>query len=76
MTLNQLGQQYLEQEKIIKSRITQIRPLLKTLRGNEHKAVLNRINILYSMARDCRETGDYLKLYYKEDVHFGKKFKS
>lgn len=71
MNLTQLGEQYLEQEKAIHERIHALRPQLKTLRGDDHREMVARLQSLYYMAQDCRETGLYLKYYYREDLRYG-----
>ena len=69
MTLMELGEEYLRQELVVRKRIAQLRPALKTARGEEHRALESRIGLLYAMARDCRHTGDYLKFYYGGDCN-------
>jgi hypothetical protein len=65
LNLTQLGNEYLEQEKRLRQRIKQLRPQLKTLRGDDHRLMVARLQSLYYMALDCRVTGLYLKNYYE-----------
>ena len=66
MTLYELGEEYTQQSAYIRAQILQLRPQLKTLQGDAYLQMKNRILKLYAIAGECRETGEYLKNYYKE----------
>lgn len=64
MTLEQLGMQYLEEEKRIRERIKELRELFK----NEPDRDLEmRITDLYTTAINLHSTGEYLINYYKKE---------
>ena len=66
MTLYELGEEYTQQSADISAQILRLRPQLKTLQGDAYIQMKNRILKLYAIAGECRETGEYLKNYYKE----------
>ncbi len=68
MTLNQLGKQYLEEEKRVRDRITELRKELLQLRGRAKIEMEQRIASLYSMALDTHRIGVYLMNYYDVEV--------
>lgn len=68
MTLNQLGKQYLEEEKNLRERINTLREQLANLRGRERVEAEQRLASLYSMALDTHRIGMYLINYYDEEV--------
>ena len=67
MTLEQLGAQYIEQAEKIKKMIAAHRE--KGHDGTEENilAYRTRLACLYSMARDCKAVGNYLKAYYEDE---------
>lgn len=66
MTLYELGEEYTQQSAQIRAQILKLRPQLKTLQGDAYLQIKNRILKLYAIAGECRETGEYLKNYYKQ----------
>ena len=66
MTLYELGEEYTQQSAQIRAQILKLRPQLKTLQGDAYLQLKNRILKLYAIAGECRETGEYLKNYYKQ----------
>ncbi len=66
MTLAQLGEQYLQQEKVIRGRIRELNAQMHTVKGRRMCDLSKRIALLYSMALDSHRTGIYLINYYKE----------
>lgn len=64
MTLEQLGYEYLDQYKILKQKTALLR---KRIRGgvSDVYEAQTKLAMLYSMARDCKETGEYLINYHK-----------
>jgi len=66
MTLYELGEEYTQQSTQIRAQILKLRPQLKTLQGDAYLQLKNRILKLYAIAGECRETGEYLKNYYKQ----------
>lgn len=68
MTLAQLGEEYLNQEKVLRGRINELTAMMKGLRGRQMCDLSRRVAILYSMASDSHRTGMYLLNYYKEDI--------
>lgn len=65
MTLQQLGYQYLEEEKKIREKIRQLRELL----GEEKDRDLEmRIQDLYTTAINLHSTGEYLVNYYQQET--------
>lgn len=67
MTLSELGEEYLENSKKIREAILRLRPKLKILEGEERINLQRDLMTMYSIARDCRQIGDYLKNYYGSD---------
>ena len=65
MTLYELGEEDAHQSAWIRAQLLELRPQLKTLQGDAHIQMKNRILKLYLIAGECRETGEYLKNYYK-----------
>lgn len=67
MTVEELGVQYIEQSEKIKKMIARHRQ--KGCDGSEENllAYRTRLACLYSMARDCKAVGNYLKDYYKSE---------
>ncbi len=68
MTLNQLGRQYLEEEKNIRQRICCLRNEIEPMRGRQRIEAEQRLNALYSMALDTHRIGKYLINYYDAEV--------
>ena len=68
MTLQQLGEQYIEQSEVIRKRIESLRPQLQSLKGKPRKELEKRIFVLYDNAYQCKQTGLYLKYYYNEET--------
>ena len=66
MTLAQLGAEYLEQEKVIRGRISDLRSTMEGCRGGKMLDLSRRVSSLYAMALDAHETGIYLLNYYRE----------
>lgn len=64
MTLSELGNEYIEQSVFIRNQIKELRPKLKTLRGNELLELRRRLARLYQMSLDCRKIGEHLQDYY------------
>ncbi|HCC34621.1 MAG TPA: hypothetical protein DEQ02_02880 [Ruminococcaceae bacterium] len=64
MTVKELGMQYLSEEKILRGRIAILRKNLKTFTGNDLICLQERLQGLYFMARNCKQTGYYLINYY------------
>ncbi len=68
MTLNQLGMQYLDEEKRIRRRIDEVRAGLPELRGRKRVESEQRLAALYAMALDAHRIGVYLMNYYESEV--------
>ena len=66
-TLEELGNQYIEQSEVLRHRIDSLRPQLKNLRGRKLKELEKRIFVLYENAYQLKSTGLYLKNYYSGD---------
>ena len=66
MTLAQLGEQYLQQERVIRGRIRELNAQMQKAKGRRMCDLSKRIASLYSMALDSHRTGIYLINYYKE----------
>ncbi|MEE1186119.1 MAG: hypothetical protein UHN02_01885 [Acutalibacteraceae bacterium] len=67
ITLEQLGEQYIEQSEILRRRVDSLRPQLKMLKGRQLKELEKRIFVLYDNAHQLKTTGLYLKNYYTGD---------
>lgn len=67
MTLSQLGEEYLEQSRAVRGQVALLRPKLAGARGLELYRLRGQILRLYSIARELRDTGDYLINYYEEE---------
>ena len=72
MTLQELGKQYLEQDLVLRRRVACLKRRSDSLSGEALREMEARIRGLYSMARDCRQTGEYLIHYYDEEELHGK----
>lgn len=72
MTLQELGKQYLEQDLVLRRRIARLKRRSDSLSGEALREMEARIRGLYSMARDCRQTGEYLMHYYDGEELYGK----
>lgn len=66
MDLTELGQEYLAQEKAIKSRIYQLRRQLLDASEETRSLLTRRINLLYITCRSLHKTGEYLTTYYQK----------
>ncbi|NCC86860.1 MAG: hypothetical protein EOM05_03190 [Clostridia bacterium] len=64
MTLYEMGTQYVEQSKEIRSQIRELRPQLKALSGYELLELRRKLACLYQMSLDCRRIGEHLQNYY------------
>ena len=69
MTLAQLGEEYLDQERILRDRIDRLNEEAKRLRGREKCDLSRRAALLYAMAQDAHRIGMYLKQYYEEGAY-------
>ncbi|MEG1887330.1 MAG: hypothetical protein RR177_04310 [Oscillospiraceae bacterium] len=69
MQLEELGQQYIEQSRVLVKKIHDINAGLKTLEGNELLVLKRRIYSLYSDAADCRRLGEKLINYYRRSSY-------
>lgn len=77
MTLYQLGEQYLDEERTIRGRIATLRAELPKQSGGAKRELESRISMLYSMALDTHRIGKYLQNYYNEgDYNVRSTFKS
>lgn len=76
MTLAQLGEEYLYQEKVLRGRINELTAKMKGLRGRQMCDLSRRVSALYTMATESHRTGVYLLNYYKEGVVSNAKFSS
>ncbi len=63
MTLKELGYEYLEQEKVLRSRLRKLRELAK---AGDDPLLRRRIYYLSQEATHCRKTGKYLISYYEK----------
>ena len=63
-TLWDLSEEYLEQERLIKARVLELKQRIKHLRGEESRLMAARIEELTRMYYDCRRIGRYLRNYY------------
>lgn len=68
MTLAQLGEEYLEQEKVLRGRINELNAEIKGLHGRPMCDLSRRVAALYSMALNSHRTGIYLLNYYGEEA--------
>ena len=66
MTLQEMGQQYLEQSKVLYDRIAELRKESSHLSGNEAIIMKRRILSLYEDAALCRQTANKLLYYYNK----------
>lgn len=66
MTLYDLGIQYLNQSEMLYEKAQILREKTKTLRGSVAEEMNTKSTTLFSMAIECRRTGEYLVEYYKE----------
>ncbi len=73
MTLAQLGEEYLEQEKVLRGRIEELNAQRKSLRGRQMCDLSRRVATLYSMALNSHRTGIYLLNYYNEEMVYNAK---
>lgn len=64
MTLYEMGTQYVEQSKQLRSQIKDLRPQLKTLSGYDLLELRRKLACLYQMSLDCRQIGEHLQEYY------------
>lgn len=64
MTLQELGNQYLEEEKKLREKIRQLRAMM-TEKGYDRDLEM-RLQDLYTTAINLRSTGEYLINYYAE----------
>ncbi len=64
MTIEEMGTQYLFEEKILRGRIAVLRKNLKVFSGDDLLCLQERIQGLYFMARHCKQVGIYLTHYY------------
>ena len=69
MTLAQLGEEYLEQEKVLRGRIDRLNGEMALLAGRERCDLSRRIAMLYDMARNTHRIGVYLIGYYREGAY-------
>lgn len=69
MELTALGQEYLEQEKEVRKMVRGVLDKLKVTHDADARMELKRrLSVLYTMAGDCRATGNYLLHYYDREV--------
>ncbi len=76
MTLAQLGEEYLIQEKVLRGRIDELTAKMKGLRGRQMCDLSRRVSTLYTMAMESHRTGIYLLNYYKEGISSNAKVSS
>ena len=69
MTLAQLGEEYLEQEKVLRGRIDRLNEEMALLPGREKRDLSRRVALLYDMARNVHRIGVYLIGYYQEGAY-------
>jgi len=68
MTLKELGREYLEGEKLLRAKITELRAKLEETVGTRDRENLTaRINALYAEALEAHRTGTFLCEYYEGD---------
>ncbi len=65
MTLYDLGKEYLNQAEILYNKALILRDEAKSQRGSLAENINNRSVKLFSMAIECRRTGNYLVSYYE-----------
>lgn len=66
MTLFEMGEEYLKQAEEVKKQIDLLRERLGYVSGLELYRMRGDILKLYSIARDLKDTGDYLVHYYEK----------
>jgi hypothetical protein len=66
MELKELGTEYLEQAKNIRKKIKNLRAQLPELKGAPLVTMQRKLLMLYCVANELTETGNYLKDYYEE----------
>ena len=69
MTLAQLGEEYLEQEKVLRGRIDRLNGEMALLAGREKCDLSRRVALLYETARNVHRIGVYLIGYYQEGAY-------
>lgn len=57
MTLEEIGNEYLEEAESIRNRITGLRPLLEIYRDDELNSLKSKIWVLYRLGKNYFETG-------------------
>ncbi len=67
MTLAEMGEEYLRQAAVIREKITQLRKQVLHMSGLELYRTRGDILRLYTIARDLKDTGEYLLNYYEEE---------
>ncbi len=67
MTLAEMGEEYLRQAAVIREKITQLRKQVSHMSGLELYRTRGDILRLYTIARDLKDTGEYLLNYYEEE---------
>lgn len=67
MTLAEMGEEYLRQAAFIRKRVTRLRKQVSHLSGLELYRTRGDILRLYAIARDLKDTGEYLLHYYEEE---------
>lgn len=67
MTLAEMGEEYLRQAAVIREKITQLRKQVAHMSGLELYRTRGDILRLYTIARDLKDTGEYLLNYYEEE---------
>lgn len=67
MTLAEMGEEYLRQAAVIREKITQLRKQVAYMSGLELYRTRGDILRLYTIARDLKDTGEYLLNYYEEE---------
>ncbi len=67
MTLAEMGEEYLRQAAVIRERVTQLRKQVSRMSGLELYRTRGDILRLYAIARDLKDTGEYLLHYYEEE---------
>lgn len=67
MTLAEMGEEYLRQAAVIREKVTQLRKQVSNMSGLELYRTRGDILRLYTIARDLKDTGEYLLNYYEEE---------
>ena len=67
MTLYELGEDYLEQNRYLEEKIKRLNKELKQKSGNDYICLKRDLCLLYKMSSELRDTAYILMHYYEDD---------